>query len=92
VICHRDTISDSVYGEDRKIASRPLLLRLVTINYARLIGEEKTRGSIVSGKLADFAVLTDDFLTVKPEAIRDMKALSTRVGGREVFHAPGYEK
>src|SRR5579872_4254883 len=87
----RDTISDGVYGEDQKIASRTLLLRLVTINYAKLIGEEKTRGSIEPGKLADFAVLTDDFLTVKVEAIRDMKALSTWVGGREVYRAPGYE-
>jgi hypothetical protein len=87
----RDTISDGVYGADQKIASRPLLLRLVTINYARLIGEEKTRGSIEPGKLADFAVLSDDFLTVKPEAIRDMKALATWVGGREVYRAQGYE-
>ena len=87
----RDTISDGVYGADQKIASRPLLLKLVTINYARLIGEEKTRGSIEPGKLADFAVLTDDFLTVKLDAIRDMKALATWVGGREVYRAPGYE-
>ena len=87
----RDTISDGVYGEDQKIASRPLLLRLVTINYAKLIGEEKTRGSIEPGKLADFAVLSDDFLTAKLETIRDMKALSTWVGGREVYRAQGYE-
>jgi predicted amidohydrolase YtcJ len=86
----RDTISDGVYGADQKIVSRPLLLRLVTINYAKLIGEDKTRGSIEPGKLADFAVLTDDFLTAKLEAVRDMKALSTWVGGREVYHAPGY--
>ena len=85
----RDTISDGVYGADQKIVSRPLLLRLVTINYARLIGEDNNRGSIEPGKLADFAVLTDDFLTAKPEAIRDIKALSTWVGGREVYHAPG---
>jgi predicted amidohydrolase YtcJ len=87
----RDTISDGVYGADQKIVSRPLLLRLVTINYARLIGEDKKRGSIEPGKLADFAVLTDDFLTAKPEAVRDMRALSTWVGGREVYHAPGYD-
>ena len=87
----RDTISDGVYGEDQKIASRPLLLKLVTINYAKLIGEEKTRGSIEPGKLADFAVLSDDFLTARPETIRDMKALSTWVGGREVYRAQGYE-
>jgi predicted amidohydrolase YtcJ len=87
----RDTISAGVYGADQKIVSRPLLLRLVTINYAKLIGEDKTRGSIEPGKLADFAVLTDDFLTATPEAVRDMKALSTWVGGREVYHAPGYD-
>jgi predicted amidohydrolase YtcJ len=87
----RDTISDGVYGEDQKIASRPLLLRLVTINYAKLIGEDKTRGSIEPGKLADFAVLTDDFLTAQAETIREMKALSTWVGGREVYRAAGYE-
>ena len=57
----RDTISDGVYGADQKIVSRPLLLRLVTINYARLIGEDKARGSIEPGKLADFVVMTDDF-------------------------------
>ena len=87
----RDTISDGVYGADQKIASRPRLLKLVTLNYAKLIGEEKTRGSIEAGKLADFAILTDDFLTAKPEVIRDMKALSTWVGGREVYRAAGYE-
>jgi predicted amidohydrolase YtcJ len=87
----RDTISDGVYGADQKIVSRPLLLRLVTINFATLIGEDKTRGSIEPGKLADFTVLSDDFLTANPEAIRDMKALSTWVGGREVYHAPGFD-
>jgi predicted amidohydrolase YtcJ len=81
----RDTISDGVYGADQKIASRPLLLRLVTINYAKLIGEDKIKGSIEPGKLADFAVLTGDFLTAKPEQIRDMKALATYVGGKQVY-------
>jgi predicted amidohydrolase YtcJ len=86
----RDTISDGVYGSDQRIMSRPLLLRLLTINYARLIGEDQKRGSIEPGKLADFAVLTGDFMTATPEQIRDMKALSTWVGGREVYRAPEY--
>ncbi len=86
----RDTISDGVYGANLRIASRPLLLRLVTINFAKLIGEEKTRGSIEPGKLADFAVLTDDFLTVPVKKMRDMKALATYVGGQEVYRDPSY--
>lgn len=81
----RDTISDGVYGADQKIASRPLLLKLLTINYAKLIGEDKAKGSIEPGKLADFAVLTGDFMTATPEQVRDMKALSTWVGGKEVY-------
>jgi predicted amidohydrolase YtcJ len=87
----RDTISDGVYGADQKIVSRKMLLRLDTINYAKLIGEEDHRGSIERGKLADFAVLTDDFLTVPVEKIQNMKALATYVGGAEVYRDPTYK-
>lgn len=87
----RDTISDGVYGADQTIASRALLLRLDTINFAKLIGEDDHRGSIEPGKLADFAILTDDFLTVPVERIQDMKALATYVGGEEVYRDPGYK-
>ena len=86
----RDTISDGIYGNDQKIVSRTQLLRLVTINYAVLIGEQDYRGSIEPGKLADFAVLTDDFLSVPIEAIPNMKALLTFVGGKEVYRDPSY--
>lgn len=86
----RDTISDGTYGNDQKVVSRTQLLRLVTINYALLIGEEDHRGSIEPGKLADFAVLTDDFLSMPVEAIPNMKALLTCVGGKEVYRHPGY--
>ena len=81
----RDTISDGVYGADQRVTSRPTLLRLVTINYARMIGEDKIKGSIEPGKLADFAVLSDDFLTVPAKRILAMKALATYVGGKEVY-------
>ena len=86
----RDTISDGIYGDDQKVVSRTQLLRLVTINYALMIGEEDNRGSIEPGKLADFAVLTDDFLSVPVEAIPNMKARSTYVGGKEIYRDPGY--
>jgi predicted amidohydrolase YtcJ len=87
----RDTISDGVYGADQRILSRQQLLRLVTINYARLIGEERTKGSIETGKLADFAVLSDDFLTVDVHHIPDMHALATFVGGKEVYSDPAFQ-
>lgn len=84
----RDTISDGIYGPDEAVGSRSDLLKLITINYARLIGEEKTKGSIEVGKLADFAILSADFLTVPPKEITKMRAYSTYVGGSEVYHDP----
>ena len=86
----RDTISAGVFGAGERVASRKALLELVTINYARLIGEAADKGSIEPGKLADFAVLTDDFLTVAPAKVRDMKALATFVGGKEVYRDPRF--
>jgi predicted amidohydrolase YtcJ len=88
----RDTVSDGVYGADQRVLSRPLLLKLVTINYAKTIGEEKTRGSIEPGKLADFAVLTGDFLKATPSQVRDMRALATFVGGKEVYRSPQWKQ
>lgn len=85
----RDTVSAGVYGPHQAVAQRKALLRLVTINYAKLIGEEATKGSIEPGKLADFAVLTDDFLVAPPERIKAMKARATYVGGKSVYEAPG---
>ena len=87
----RDTLSDGVYGADQAVGSRSDLLKLITINYARLIGEEQQKGSIEPGKLADFAVLSDDFLSVPAKQILNMKALATYVGGREVYRDPKWQ-
>ena len=86
----RDTISDGVYGPDQRILSRPQLLRLITINYSKLTGEDKIKGSIEPGKLADFVVLSDDFLAIPSKQIPKMKALATYVGGKEVFRDPSF--
>jgi predicted amidohydrolase YtcJ len=61
---------------------------MITINYAKLTGEADIKGSIEPGKLADFAVLSDDLLTVAPAGIPAMKAMMTYVGGREVYRDP----
>ncbi len=81
----RDTISDGVYGASERVPSRDALLRMITINYAALTGEAAIKGSIEPGKLADFAVLSDDLLTVAEAKIPSMRALLTYVGGREIY-------
>ena len=80
----RDTISGGVLGPDQKI-TRQEALRLSTINNAYLTFEEKTKGSIETGKLADFVVLAEDILTVADQRIQRMKVLMTVVGGKRVF-------
>jgi predicted amidohydrolase YtcJ len=84
----RNTITDGVYGENERVLSRVALLRMITINYAKLTGEANIKGSIEAGKLADFAVLSDDILTVPEQRIPQMKALRTYVGGKEVYRDP----
>ena len=85
----RNTITDGVYGESERVPSRIDLLRMITINYAKLTGEADSKGSIEPGKLADFAVLSEDLLTVEAAKIPTMRALLTYVGGREVFSDGG---
>jgi predicted amidohydrolase YtcJ len=87
----RDTISDGIYGANERVTSREDLLRMITINYAKLTGEADIKGSIESGKLADFAVLSDDFLTAAENKIPAMRAMLTYVGGREVFRDPAMQ-
>lgn len=86
----RATRLGEVYGPEERVEDRAALLRLITAGYARLTGEEAIKGTIEPGRLADFAILSGDFLTVPIEQVRDMQALATYVGGREVYRADGY--
>lgn len=47
--------------------------------------EENRKGSLESGKLADFAVLDRDILTCTPEALKDTRVIMTVSGGEEVY-------
>jgi predicted amidohydrolase YtcJ len=86
----RDTIAGGVFGTDEKVGSRRDLLRMITINFARMIGAESVRGSIEPGKLADFAVLSEDLLTAPLPKVRDAKALATYVSGKQVYRNPEF--
>ena len=47
--------------------------------------QEKEKGSISPGKLADMVLLSDNIFSTDPTKIRDVKALVTIVGGRIVW-------
>jgi len=61
-------------------------IRMYTLNGAYASFEEKIKGSIEPGKLADLIVLSEDPLSISPEEIKDLKVEMTLVGG-EIVHA-----
>jgi hypothetical protein len=65
-------------------------LTAYTKNAAYASFEEKIKGTLEPGKLADFVVLGDDITAIDPVKIRDTKVLQTWVGGKKVFESSGY--
>jgi hypothetical protein len=60
-----------------------------TLDGAYATFEEKIKGNIMPGKLADFVVLGADPRKVSPLAIKDIAVDATYVGGTRVFAASG---
>lgn len=85
----RDTITGGVLGSDQRI-TRQEALKLLTIDNAWLTFEEKSKGSIEPGKVADLVVLPEDIMTTEPKRIEAMQVLLTMVGGTIVHQQPGY--
>ena len=56
-----------------------------TINNAYASFEEKIKGSIEVGKLADFTVLDQDILTIDPVKIKDVKVEMTVFDGKVIY-------
>ncbi len=63
-------------------------LRAFTLGGAYFSFDEGQRGSLEPGKLADLAVLSDDYLTMPLDEMPHMRSLLTMVGGR-VMHDSG---
>ena len=66
--------------------SREQALRLYTAGSAWFSFDDDRRGTLEVGKLADFAILDQDFVTVPVERIGRTVSLMTVVGGK-VVHA-----
>ena len=81
---NRSTRSGGTLGPDERIG--PLeALEAITIDGARMYGEEATKGSIEPGKLADLVVLSANPLTVPPATIKDIRVEETIKEGRTAW-------
>jgi predicted amidohydrolase YtcJ len=60
-------------------------LAAYTKNAAYSSFEEDIKGTLESGKLADFVIINDDLIKANPINIKDLKILETYVGGKKVY-------
>lgn len=70
---------------DDEIPSRMQALKMYTSGSAWLAHDEQKRGTLEIGKLADLAVLSDDYLNVPLEKIAQIHSQLTMVGGNIVY-------
>ena len=80
---NRISTGDDVIGEAERISAEQAL-RAVTIDAAWQARLEEDRGSIEVGKVADFAILSDNPLD-RPDTIDDIEVLRTIVGGEIIY-------
>ena len=75
-----------VIGPDERIT--PLqALKAITLDSAYMYKEEKTKGSLEVGKLADLVVLDKNPLTVDPMLIKEIKVVETIKEGKTIYAA-----
>ncbi|TGE08371.1 amidohydrolase [Hymenobacter fodinae] len=74
----------ALYPEQNRL-SRETALELYTRGSAWFSNEQEQKGSIKVGQLADLTVLDQDYFSVEEEAIKQIEAEMTIVGGRIVY-------
>lgn len=79
------TLGGLKYMNDENIVDRNTALKLFTYGSAQLINIEKDRGMLASGKLADFAILSDDYFSTSEEKILNIESKLTVVNGKVVY-------
>jgi hypothetical protein len=79
----RQTKAAGVLGAEQG-ATRAEALRMYTVNPPLLTFEERLKGSLEVGKLADMVVVSDDPLSCPESEMPTIRALCTLVGGNVV--------
>ena len=77
------------HAEQRLTLEQALIATCV--NPAWLAGDEKRRGKLVPGFLADLVVLDRDPFVLEPEELPSVQVVGTMLGGRWVFNPPPWD-
>jgi predicted amidohydrolase YtcJ len=85
------TVGGVVLRGPEEIPGRLDALRFYTIGSAWFSFDDDERGSLEVGKLADLAVLSDDYMTIPVEKIGGLESVLTMLGGRVVYAAAPFD-
>jgi predicted amidohydrolase YtcJ len=83
-VVRRELTTGEILAPEERLTIREALT-LYTRNGAYAGFEEKSKGSLEPGKLADFIVIDRDVLTVPSEELKNVQVLMTFVGGEIVY-------
>jgi predicted amidohydrolase YtcJ len=86
-VVRRELQSGQILAPEERITVEQALT-LYTGNGAYAGFEEHEKGSLESGKLADFIVIDRDVLSVPADELKDVQVLQTYVGGKLVYDRP----
>jgi predicted amidohydrolase YtcJ len=83
---NRISRSGMIIGPDQRVTPMEAL-KAITINAAYQYSEEKSKGSLEPGKLADLVILDGNPLKVDPMAIKDIRVVETIKEGKTIYKA-----
>ena len=86
------TVSGRAIRGPEETPDRMDALRFYTLGSAWFSFDEKKRGSLETGKYADLAVLSKDYLTIPVSDVHAIESVLTMVGGKVVYAAAPYAK
>ena len=84
---NRVTRSGQVLGPEQRVSAMDAI-KSITIHAAYQYFEERTKGSLEPGKVADLVILDQNPLAVDPMAIKDIRVVETIKDGRTIYRAP----
>jgi len=85
------SVGGTLFSGEENLLDRISALRLYTTGSASLIHQETTRGMLKKGYLADIIILSDDYLNIPADQIKELHALLTIVNGDVVYGSGEYE-
>jgi predicted amidohydrolase YtcJ len=86
------TVGGAALRGPEETPTREEALQMYTAGSAWFAHDEDKRGSLETGKLADLAVLSKDYMKIPVEEIGAIESLLTMVGGRIVYAAGPYAR